>query len=35
MTDYADLDGCLIVADEPYHFLTENEGMFELNAFTH
>jgi len=30
ITDYADLDGCLIVANEPYHLLEENEGMFEM-----
>jgi L-alanine-DL-glutamate epimerase-like enolase superfamily enzyme len=30
LTDYADLDGCLIVADEPYHLLKESNGLFEL-----
>ena len=35
ITDYADLDGCLIVANEPYHLLEENEGMFELNEVEH
>lgn len=28
LADYADLDGCLIVANEPYHALFEEDGYF-------
>lgn len=28
LADYADLDGCLIVANEPYHALFEKDGYF-------
>ena len=31
ITDYADLDGCLIVANENFNYLSENKGVFELN----
>jgi L-alanine-DL-glutamate epimerase-like enolase superfamily enzyme len=31
LTDYADLDGCLIVANENFKLLKETNGGFELN----
>ncbi len=31
LTDYADLDGCLIVANENFNLLKEKKGQFELN----
>ncbi len=31
ITDYADLDGCLIVSNENFNYLTEHKGVFELN----
>ncbi len=31
ITDYADLDGCLIVANENFNYLKETKGNFELN----
>ncbi len=32
MADYADLDGCLIISNEPFHLLKEEQGYFELSG---